>query len=157
MELRRPLIIKHFEMHEVRLGAFSKVAFNQQRTANDSRFDRARHDLYISLLQPLGVKSTIQNFDGQDGNFRMAAPLCHKGSPPKLAYPKDAERRTNHPHDALARPPFGEDRSCRMPGQKYPPDRTLRSPILYKERTRTLGAAIPLIPQVLPSSTPGSD
>jgi hypothetical protein len=42
--------------------------------------DRARHDLYISLVQPLGVKSTIQNFDGPDGKIgrprRDANPLA---------------------------------------------------------------------------------
>ena len=53
-----------------RLGAFSKSANNQLRQPTSS-FDRARHDPYIYLVQPLGVKSTIQNFDEADGKIKI--------------------------------------------------------------------------------------
>ena len=57
------------EEKTLRLGASSKLPFTNTGQANNSLLDRARHDLYISLVQPLGVKSTIQNFDEADGKI----------------------------------------------------------------------------------------
>jgi hypothetical protein len=63
-----------------------ETANNQRPTAKDWFQDRAHHDPYISLLQPFGVESTIQNFDADDGNFntRHRSSVRAKNGPTRL-------------------------------------------------------------------------
>ena len=64
-----------------RFRKFSKELFADTATDKDKLrpaiTDRAHHELCISLVPRVEVKSTIQNFDSADGNFANSRVLRH--------------------------------------------------------------------------------
>jgi hypothetical protein len=60
------------------------MEITEPRAMTNSRFYVARATtgscLYISLVQRVGVKSTIQNFDSADGNFGKPRVIAKSGA-----------------------------------------------------------------------------